>query len=95
MMRAIELQCWLVLVASVITSSSAILGLIAERYEETLSENIALVAVALAGFIVTLQIGTHGVAQMSGMTFMACSVSLYAVSRAWHKWRELYRKGNA
>jgi hypothetical protein len=48
------------------------------------------VAVALAGFIVTLQIWVHGYAHMSGMTFMACSVALYAASRAWKKWRELY-----
>lgn len=89
-MRTIDLQCWLVLAASVITSASALLGLVAERYEESLHENIALVAVALAGFIVALQIGVHGVAHMSGLTFMACSVALYAASRAWKKWRELY-----
>lgn len=90
MMRSIDLQCWLVLVASVITSASAVLGLIAERYEESMHENIALVSVALAGFIAALQIGVHGMAQMSGITFLACSVALYAASRAWKKWRELY-----
>jgi len=90
MLRDIELQCWLVLAASVITSASAVLGLVAERYTETLPENVALVLVALAGFVVALQIGTHGRAQMSGLTFMACAVALYAATRAHHKWRELY-----
>lgn len=89
-MRILDLQCWLVLGASVITSLSALLGLVAERYEESLHENIALVCVALAGFVVALQIWVHGFAHMSGMAFMACSVALYAASRAYKKWRELY-----
>lgn len=89
-MQIIDLQCWLVLGASVITSLSALLGLVAERYEESLHENIALVAVALSGFIVALQIWVHGFAHMSGITAMACAVALYAASRAFKKWRELY-----
>ena len=89
-MPIIDLQCWLVLAASTVTSLSAVLALVADRYQESLHENIALVAVALAGFIVTLQIWVHGYAHMSGMTFMACSVALYAASRAFKKWRELY-----
>ncbi len=90
MMRNIDLQCWLVLAASVVIASSALLALIADRYQESLHENIALVAVALAGFIVALQIGVHGIAQMSGITFLAVSMAVYAVSRTWKKWRELY-----
>jgi hypothetical protein len=89
-MPIIDLQCWLVLAASTVTSLSAVLGLVADRYEEGLPENIALVCVAMSGFIVTLQIWAHGYAHMSGMTFMACSVALYAAGRAWAKWRELY-----
>lgn len=89
-MRIIDLQCWLVLGASVITSLSAVLGLVAERYQESLHENIALVCVALAGFVVALQIGVHGFAQMSGITFLAVATAAYAVSRTWKKWRELY-----
>jgi hypothetical protein len=90
MSPTIELQCWLVLASSVITSASAVLALVADRYQESLPENIALVSVALAGFIVTLQIFVTGYAQMSGFTFMASSVALYAAQRAYKKWRELY-----
>jgi hypothetical protein len=90
MMRDIDLQCWLVLAASVVIAASALLALIADRYQESLHENIALVAVALAGFIVALQIGVHGIAQMSGITFLAVAMAAYAVSRTWKKWRELY-----
>lgn len=90
MMRDIDLQCWLVLAASVVIAASALLALIADRYEGSLHENIALCCVALAGFIAALQIGVHGMAQMSGITFLACSVALYSASRAYKKWRELY-----
>ena len=90
-MKIVDLQCWLVMGASVVTSLSALLGLVAERYEESLHENLALVAVALAGFVVALQIWTKGFAQMSGMTFLACAVAAYAASRTWKKWLELYR----
>ena len=90
-MRTIDLQCWLVLAASVVTSCAALLGLVADKYEESMHENIALASVALAGFVVAMQIGVHGFAHMSGLTFMAIAVSLYASSRAWEKWRELYK----
>ncbi len=93
MMQIIEQQCWLVLGASVITSASALLGLIADRYHESLHENIALVFVALAGFVVALQIWVHGYAHMSGLTFLSISTAIYATSRAWKKWRQLYRVG--
>lgn len=89
-MRIIDLQCWLVLGASVITSACAVAALVADRYRESLHENIALVAVAMSGFVVALQIWVHGFAHMSGMAFMACSVAAYAASRAWKKWRGLY-----
>jgi ABC-type glycerol-3-phosphate transport system permease component len=89
-MKIIDLQCWLVLFASSITAASAVLGLVAVRYEESLHENIALVCVALAGFLVTLQIWVHGIAQMTGITFLVCSMAGYALSRSWKKWRELY-----
>jgi hypothetical protein len=89
-MKTIDLQCWLVLAASIVIATSAVLGLIADRYEESLHENIALVSVALAGLVVALQIGTHGYAHMSGVTFLIVSAAMYAGSRAWKKWRELY-----
>lgn len=89
-MKTIDLQCWLVLAASIVIATSAVLGLISDRYEESLHENIALVAVALAGMVVALQIGSHGHPHMSGITFLVVAVALYAASRAWKKWRELY-----
>lgn len=90
-MRSIDLQCWLVLFASVVIAATAVLGLVADRYKESLHENIALVCVALAGLVVALQIGAHGYAHMSGVTFLIVSAAMYASSRAWKKWRELYR----
>lgn len=89
-MKIIDLQCWLVLFASIVIAASAVLGLVATRYEESLHENIALVSVALAGFVVALQIWAHGYAHMSGITFLVCSMAAYAASRTWKKWRELY-----
>jgi hypothetical protein len=91
MIPQIELQCWLVLAASVITGSSAVLALIADRYEESLLENLALVAVAFSGFIVTMQIFVHAFAQMSGITLLACSTACYAVTRVLKKHNELYK----
>lgn len=92
MTAPVELQCWLVLAASIVTGSSAVLALIADRYEETLLENLALVSTAFSGFIVTLQIFVHGYAQMSGITLLSCSTACYAVSRVLKKHKELYRK---
>lgn len=90
-MPTIELQCWLVLAASVVIMASAVLGLVAERYAETLPENIALVLVALAGFVVALQIGVRGMMQVRGIAFLLVAVAVYALVRAYKKWRELYR----
>lgn len=91
MTAPVELQCWLVLAASIITSCSAVLALIADKYEESLLENLALTSCALAGFIVTLQIFIHGYAQMSGITFISCSTASYAVTRVLKKRKELYK----
>lgn len=93
-MKIIDLQCWLVLFASVITSASAITALVADRYNESLHENLALTMVSMSGFIVALQIWAHGFAHMSGITYMAVSVACYAASRAWKKWIELYRRAS-
>lgn len=93
-MKIIDLQCWLVLFASIITSASAITALVADRYNESLHENLALTMVAMSGFIVALQILVHGFAQMSGMTYLSISVACYAISRAWKKWIDLYRRAS-
>lgn len=94
-MATLELQCWLVLVASIVIMVSAVLGLVADRYIETLPENIALVLVALGGFVVALQIGVRGVMQVSGINFLVCSVAIYALVRAHKKWQQLYRRPQA
>lgn len=73
-------SCWVILVASSITAAVAVVGLVAESYHDTLAECFALCCVALAGFIVTLQINAYGYAQGSGLAFLAAAVAAFAVA---------------
>lgn len=90
-MQIIDINCWIILASSVVIMACAMLALVAHSYIETVSENVALVCVALSGFIVCLQIVTTGFSHISGMTFMSISVALYAVSHVHKKWRQIAR----
>jgi hypothetical protein len=80
MMQIIDLHCWLILFASAITAMSALFGLVADRYQETLAENIGLSGVALSGFVVVAQISEHGYTHISGVTMQSISVAWYAAA---------------
>lgn len=73
-------SCWVILVASCITAAVAVVGLVAESYHDTLAECVALCGVALAGFVVALQIRTFGYAQGSGLAFLAACVAAFALA---------------
>lgn len=79
-MNIIDAHCWVILFASVITAIAATTGLVSERYNETLPENIGLSSVALSGFITAAQIGEHGFAHISGVALQSVSVAIYAVA---------------
>lgn len=73
-------SCWVILVASCITAVVAVIGLVADSYHDTFLECVALCCVALAGFVVAMQIRTFGYAQGSGLAFLAASVAVFAVA---------------
>lgn len=79
-MQIIDLHCWLILFASAVTSVAAVIGLVADRYHETLAENIGLTGVALSGFVVVAQISEHGYTHISGVTMQSISVAWYALA---------------
>lgn len=73
--------CWVILLSAGLTAVVAVLGLVSDSYRETLLENMALCAVALAGAVVVLQIKTFGTAQGSGVAFLSAAVAAYAVAK--------------
>jgi len=79
--------CWVILFSSVVTMLAAVAALISPRYHDTIPENIALSMVAMAGFTVTLQIGTLGYATGEGLAFMAMSIAVFAVIVVHKQWR--------
>lgn len=79
-MQTIDMHCWLILTASLLTSCAAIIGLIVDSYNETLPENIGLAMVALSGLIVAGQIGVHGFTHISGVSMQAVSVAFYSIA---------------
>lgn len=88
MMLPAQIHCWLILLASLVIMSAAVIGLVTERYHETMPENIGLTAVALCGFVVVMQIGSTGFAHISGVTALVVSVAGYAVALVLRQRRE-------
>lgn len=80
MMPIIDLHCWIILAASAITGTAALIGLVHEGYLETLLENIGLSGVALSGFVVVAQISEHGYTHISGVSMQSISMAWYAVA---------------
>ena len=96
---AIEGLCWVVLASSIIMMVAAVAGLVSDRDHESMHENLALTAVAMAGLVAALQIYTDGAIHHSGTASIAASSAAYSISRVYKKWRELHPKatheGNA
>jgi hypothetical protein len=56
----------------------ALIGLVSERFKDTIFQCFSLCLVAFSGFVVTLQISIHGMAQISGIALEAMSIALYS-----------------
>ena len=72
-------QCWLILLGAVAASGSCLLLMLSPAYRDTLLERMALAAVALSGYLVTLQILVHGFAHGSGVAWLSLSCGGLAV----------------
>ena len=89
---AIEGLCWVVLGSSIVMMVAAVAGLVSDRYHESMHENLALTAVAMAGLVAALQIYTDGAIHHSGTASIAASSAAYSISRVYKKWREIHQK---
>lgn len=73
----------LAIIASALTTSAvAVAGMVSPRYRETLLENVALCAVAVAGSVVAMQTHAYGGPLYSGIVFWGGSVGAYALAAA-------------
>lgn len=79
-MSDIDFFCWVILGASAGTSILALIGILSPRFKDTFWQCFTLCLVAFAGFVVTLQIYIHGIAQISGIAFEALSIFLYSLA---------------
>jgi len=77
-MSDIDFFCWIILASSGLTSAMAIIGLISDRFKDTMFQCFSLCLVAFGGFVVTLQIYIFGIAQISGLALEALSIALYS-----------------
>lgn len=77
-MTDINFFCWVILASSSLTSVMAVIGLLSQRFKDTTLQCFSLCLVAFGGFIVTLQIYVHGIAQISGIALEALSIALYS-----------------
>jgi hypothetical protein len=77
-MTDIDFFCWIILASSSLTSVMAVAGLISPRFKDTFFQCLSLCLVAFGGFVVTLQIYIHGMAQISGIALEALSIALYS-----------------
>ena len=65
-----------------LAAAYAVWSLIDKACSESLAENMALAALALAGVIVVLQTMTVGL-HASGLTFLAVALAAYAAAHVW------------
>lgn len=79
MMQITNPQCWLILLGAVAASASCLLLMLSPAYRDTLLERMALAAVALSGYLVTLQILVHGFAHGTGVAWLSLSCGGLAV----------------
>ncbi len=79
-MNDINFFCWIILASSAGTSILALIGLISPRFKDTVFQCFSMCLVALGGFIVTLQIYIHGVAQISGLALESLAIMLYSLA---------------
>jgi hypothetical protein len=56
----------------------AVAGLLSPRFKDTFLQCFSLCLVAFSGFVVTLQIYIHGIAQISGIALATLSIALYS-----------------
>jgi hypothetical protein len=77
-MSDIDFFCWVILASSSLTSVMAVIGLLSPRFKDTFLQCFSLCLVAFGGFVVTLQIYIHGMAQISGIALEALSIALYS-----------------
>jgi hypothetical protein len=77
-MSNIDFFCWIILASSSLTSAMAVIGLISNRFKDTMFQCFSLCMVAFGGFVVTLQIYIHGMAQISGIALEALSIAIYS-----------------
>jgi hypothetical protein len=75
-----EVVCWIILASSSITALIAVAGLLSPKFHDTLLQCLGLCAVAFGGFIITLQIYAHGVAQISGIALESVGIALYSLA---------------
>jgi len=87
----VSMWCWIIFGSSVVTAATAVLGLVARTYHETMLENIGMVMVALSGFVTALHILVHGFVQVSALAFQAFSVAFYSVALTLKSWRHIRR----
>jgi len=80
MMSDINFFCWVILASSAGTSILALIGLISPKFKDTTLQCFSMCLVAFGGFIVTLQIYAHGVAQISGIALEAFAIALYSLA---------------
>ena len=86
-MSDIDFFCWVILASSSLTSVMAVAGLISNRFKDTMLQCFSLCMVAFGGFVVTLQIYIHGMAQISGIALEAFSIMLYSFATVMKYWR--------
>jgi hypothetical protein len=77
-----ELVCWIILSSSVVTSLVAVAGMLSDKFKDSLLQCCSLAAIALGGFVITLQIYVHGVVQVSGIAFESVAFAAYSLATA-------------
>lgn len=86
-MSDIDFFCWIILAASSGTSILAVMGILSPKFKDTFFQCASLCLVAFGGFVVTLQIYIHGIAQISGLALEALAIFLYSLATALKYWR--------
>ena len=74
-----ELVCWIILISSVITGTVAVAGMLSPSFKDSFLQCCALAGIAFGGFVIALQIGIHGVAQISGLAFESAAFAFYSI----------------
>lgn len=78
--------CWVILFSSIVMTVASVAALVSDCYRETLPENIGLSMMALAGLVVTLQIGSNGYATGGALAFLSSSAAVLALANLAKQW---------